>query len=80
MLALVPLLALPELLDAMSHAAGDDHGPSLSLVAGLSGWQVAAVTLGCNWRSGRGGPAIWRGRFFGLSRRQICAKCLWPPH
>lgn len=49
MLALIPLLAMPELLDAMSHAAhdgGDGHGASISLVDGLPGWGVALVTLG----------------------------------
>lgn len=49
MLALVPLLALPELADA-THGAGhgDGHGDghgSLSLVEGLAGWQQALVTL-----------------------------------
>ncbi len=49
MLALVPLLALPELSEALSHAAhGDEdgHGASMSLVDGLPGWGVALVTLG----------------------------------
>ena len=48
MLALIPLLALPELVDAVSHASGQgDHGgASLSLVDGLPGWGVALVTLG----------------------------------
>lgn len=48
MLALIPLLALPELTEALSHAdhGGDGHGPSLSLVDGLPGWGVALVTLG----------------------------------
>ena len=48
MLALIPLLAMPELVDAMSHAAHDaegDHGSTLSLVEGLPGWTVAIVTL-----------------------------------
>ena len=56
MLALMPLLAAPELLDALAHAAdhagdhggdhgGGDHGPGLSLVEGLSGWQTGLVTL-----------------------------------
>ncbi|MEM7752279.1 MAG: cation:proton antiporter [Pseudomonadota bacterium] len=57
-LALIPLLALPELADvAVSHGAevagdahGDDHsdghGASMSLVDGLNGWQTALVTLG----------------------------------
>ncbi|WP_432449073.1 cation:proton antiporter [Aliiroseovarius marinus] len=52
-LALVPLLALPELVEHMSHAGdhggghGDDHGGglNLSLVDGLSGWQTGLVTL-----------------------------------
>ena len=45
-LALVPLLALPELVEAMSHGHGDDyHGSGMSLVSGLVGWQIALVTL-----------------------------------
>ena len=49
MLALVPLLALPELQEALAHAShgeDDGHGASLSLVAHLNGWQTALVTLG----------------------------------
>lgn len=48
MLALVPLLALPELSESLSHAAseGDGHGASMSLVEGLPGWGAALVTLG----------------------------------
>ncbi len=50
MLALMPLLAMPELVEVAQNAAaskdGGDHGPGLSLVAGLSGWQTAGVTLG----------------------------------
>ena len=49
MLALIPLLALPELHEALSHSAdhaAGSHGPELSLVAGLNGWQTALVTLG----------------------------------
>ncbi|MFT5930214.1 MAG: CPA2 family monovalent cation:H+ antiporter-2 [Oceanospirillaceae bacterium] len=50
MLALVPLLALPELVTALSHAAvvaeGDHDGTSMSLVDGLPGWGAALVTLG----------------------------------
>ena len=50
MLALVPLLAMPELVEALSHGAdhGDDHGEhglNISLVDGLEGWQTALVTL-----------------------------------
>ncbi|PUB17241.1 cation:proton antiporter domain-containing protein [Yoonia sediminilitoris] len=50
MLALIPLLALPELTEVLHH--GDDHGAghgeaglNLNLVEGLSGWQTALVTL-----------------------------------
>lgn len=49
MLALVPLLAMPELTEALSHGAhgGEgDHGSNMSLVDGLPGWGVALVTLG----------------------------------
>lgn len=59
MLALLPLLALPELTELShpgmdshigaadaGHGNGDDHGPSLNLVAGLPGWAQALVTLG----------------------------------
>lgn len=59
MLAFIPLLAMPELMDhaaeAISHAdpVGGDHDASagehasgLSLVDGLPGWQVTLVTLG----------------------------------
>jgi CPA2 family monovalent cation:H+ antiporter-2 len=62
MLAFIPLLALPELMDlanvvvdtaahgteAASHEAsgGGDHGGTMSLVDGLNGWQTTLVTLG----------------------------------
>lgn len=48
MLALIPLLAMPELVEALSHTAHgtqENHGASLSLVEGLPGWGVALVTL-----------------------------------
>ncbi len=53
MLALLPLLAMPELMDAapdlLSGAgeltAEEDHGGGLSLVEGLPGWQATLVTL-----------------------------------
>ena len=52
MLALIPLLAMPELVEAVQHGAaqateggGDHGGKSFSLVAGLSGWQTTLVTL-----------------------------------
>ncbi|MEM7687253.1 MAG: cation:proton antiporter, partial [Pseudomonadota bacterium] len=58
MLALLPLLALPELADLAVHAGdghgtghgdddhGDGHGGGMSLTEGLAGWQQALVTLG----------------------------------
>lgn len=49
MLALIPLLALPELTEALSHAsqgAEDGHGAAMSLVDSLPGWAAALVTLG----------------------------------
>lgn len=50
MLALLPLLAMPELFADLSgqagvHGEGAAHGSSLSLVAGLNGWQTALATL-----------------------------------
>ena len=56
MLAFIPLLAMPELMDVaadtVSHAAdvshGNDdhgHGQSLSIVEGLNAWQSTLVTL-----------------------------------
>lgn len=47
MLALVPLLALPELVEGLHHGAGDDgRGPAMSLVDDLPAWGAAIVTLG----------------------------------
>jgi len=49
MLALIPLLAIPELMDtgADAHGAAEEgHGVVMSLVDGLSGWQTALVTVG----------------------------------
>lgn len=52
MLALMPLLAMPELMDAgmvieaEGHGAGEaDHGSSMSLVDGLPGWQATLITI-----------------------------------
>ncbi len=47
MLALMPLLAMPELMDAVHHGAEEgDHGSGISLVSGLNGWQTTLVTIG----------------------------------
>ncbi len=44
MLAIIPLLAFPEVAN-LTAGGGDDHGNSFSLVAGLNGWQTMLVTL-----------------------------------
>ena len=56
MLALIPLLAMPELMDATgaaqavdgshSDSGGEDHDSGMSLVEGLAGWQRTLVTIG----------------------------------
>ncbi len=51
MLALMPLLASPDIAQAASQAASHavesaDHGTDLSLVKHLNGWQTTLVTLG----------------------------------
>ncbi|NQY41665.1 MAG: cation:proton antiporter, partial [Henriciella sp.] len=45
MLAIIPLLAFPEVAN-LTAGGGDDHGNSFSLVEGLNGWQTMLVTLG----------------------------------
>ncbi|MEM8838645.1 MAG: cation:proton antiporter, partial [Pseudomonadota bacterium] len=47
MLAFLPLLALPELVEAQTaaHGAGD-HGDGLSMIDDLYGWQQALATVG----------------------------------
>jgi Kef-type K+ transport system membrane component KefB/voltage-gated potassium channel Kch len=47
MLALIPLLAMPELAGhGLGAAAAHGHGEDMSLVAGLPGWAHALVVLG----------------------------------
>ena len=52
-LALVPLLAMPEIVEIVGQGAGhgddhggDGHGATMSLVDGLNGWETALVTFG----------------------------------
>ncbi|MEM6653666.1 MAG: cation:proton antiporter [Pseudomonadota bacterium] len=45
MLAIIPLLAFPEAAQ-LTAGGGDEHGQTLSLVAGLNGWQTMLVTVG----------------------------------
>lgn len=45
MLAIIPLLAMPETAPLVS-AGGETEAQSLSLVAGLNGWQTMLVTIG----------------------------------
>ncbi|MDE0521608.1 MAG: cation:proton antiporter [Boseongicola sp.] len=44
-LAVVPLLAIPELAASAATSGTEGHGPALSLVEGMNGWQTAVVTL-----------------------------------
>ena len=70
MLAFIPLLAMPELMDAVApaadaahgggHGSDDGHGSSLSLVDGLNGWQTALVTLGAIFAVVAGGSYLTR--------------------
>ncbi|MGB7392140.1 cation:proton antiporter [Marinomonas sp.] len=48
MLAFIPLLATPELLSALNHAAeqASAHGSSWNLLEGLATWQITLVTIG----------------------------------
>ncbi|WP_133012878.1 cation:proton antiporter [Marinomonas flavescens] len=48
MLAFIPLLATPELLNALNHTVSQasTHGGSWNLLEGLSTWQVTLVTIG----------------------------------
>ncbi len=48
MLALLPLLAVPELVEALAHGAeaADDHGGGPGFVEQLPGWQRGLVTIG----------------------------------
>ena len=52
MLALLPLLAMPALMDSggvveasVDHGSAQAHGASFSLVEGRPGWQVALITI-----------------------------------
>jgi len=76
MLALLPLLAMPELVDAAGHAAphaseGGDHGASMSLVDGLNGWQTTLVTLGAIAAVILGGNFLTRPLFRFISSAQL---------
>ena len=76
MLALIPLLAIPELMETVATTAAHgaesagDHGDSFSLVAGLSGWQTALVTIGAIAAVGLGGAYLTRPvfRFIAMAR------------
>ena len=46
MLAVIPLLAFPEVAQLTAGSGSDDHGMTLSLVENLNGWQTMLVTLG----------------------------------
>lgn len=46
MLAIIPLLALPEFIPSVAHTGDDLHAASSSFMAGMAGWQTALMTLG----------------------------------
>jgi CPA2 family monovalent cation:H+ antiporter-2 len=48
MLAFIPLLAAPELIDALNHSAVEagNHSETVSFLSGLESWQVTLVTIG----------------------------------
>jgi len=45
MLAFVPLLAIPELVELARNSSNDGHASGMSLVEGLGTWQHVAVTI-----------------------------------
>ena len=74
MLALLPLLAMPELLEAISHSAASDggnHGTTISLVSGLNGWQTTLVTLGAIAAVVLGGSYLTRPIFRFIASAQL---------
>jgi len=71
MLALVPLLAIPELAgEAGGHGEGS-HGAGLSLVAHLAGWQSALVTIAAVAAIVLGGRWLTRPLFRFIARAQL---------
>ncbi|MEO1304888.1 MAG: monovalent cation:proton antiporter-2 (CPA2) family protein [Pseudomonadota bacterium] len=62
MLAIIPLLVVPEVAQLTAGGA-DDHGHSLSLVEGLNGWQTVLVTIGAIAAVGLGGNYLTRPLF-----------------
>ena len=86
MLALIPLLALPELSDmgldiaaqhseggthSADHGGDSGHGAQISLVDGLNGWQTALVTLGAIAAVVLGGSFLTRPLFRFISQAQL---------
>ncbi|MEM6275820.1 MAG: cation:proton antiporter [Pseudomonadota bacterium] len=85
MLALLPLLAMPELMDfagdgghGSDHGGdhggddhGDDHGSGMSLVAGLTGWQTALVSLAAIGAVILGGSYLTRPLFRFISQAAL---------
>lgn len=82
MLALLPLLAMPELMGAATevtahadagHAAegGDGHGSGLSLVEGLNGWQTMLVTIAAIGVVVAGGSFLTRPIFRFIAMAQL---------
>ena len=72
MLALLPLLALPELVDSLAGAAAADegHGSGPGLIEHMPGWQRALVTVGAIAAVVVGGSLLTRPifRFIAMAR------------
>lgn len=75
MLAFIPLLALPELMEpVLSTAAdhgGDDHGLSMNLVQGMAGWERVLVTIGAIIAVIVGGSFLTRPLFRFISKANL---------
>lgn len=74
MLAFIPLLALPELLEPAIEAArhsGDDHGLSMNIVAGMAGWERMLVTIGAIIAVIIGGNFLTRPLFRFISKAKL---------
>jgi len=79
MLALLPLLAVPELLDAVAQSAdAESHGIGLDLASGLPGWLRGLVTVGAIAIVVVGGTMLTRPlfRFIATARlRELFTAC-----
>ncbi len=70
MLALIPLLAMPDVAIATAGSEGG-HSEPLSLIAGLEGWQVALVNIGAIAAVIVGGHFLSRPLFRYIARSEL---------